>query len=303
MNASISRFLLTVIVSLTTAHALAADIPVESVFITLSGQVDVPARETGVLATVFVHEGQMVVEDQPLAQIEDAEAKLVLQRTKLDLEIARKQAANTFNLDYARASVKVAQNELIRAQTSRAAVSGSVSESEIENLQLALQRMTLDVKRSEHELIIADLTRQVKENELAMAEQEIKRRQINSPISGIVVRTYQHRGEWVLAGEKVIRILRLDQLRAEGFISVAEVRPNLIGARATVQLESRDKSITKFMGTLVFVDPEVEPTSGQVRVRAEIDNKRLLLRPGLRASMTIHVSPEGGTPRSAPQNR
>ena len=44
---------------------------------------------------------------------------------------------------------------------------------------------------------------------------------------------------------------------------------------------------TPFEGTIVFVSPEVDPISGQVRVWAEIDNRNGRLRPGQPAEMTV----------------
>jgi macrolide-specific efflux system membrane fusion protein len=40
-------------------------------------------------------------------------------------------------------------------------------------------------------------------------------------------------------------------------------------------------------GTIVFVSPEVDPITGQVRVWAEIDNREGKLRPGQPARMVI----------------
>jgi hypothetical protein len=42
----------------------------------------------------------------------------------------------------------------------------------------------------------------------------------------------------------------------------------------------------------VFVSPEVNPVNGQVRVWAEVENRGLLLRPGLQAALTIHLAEE-----------
>jgi multidrug efflux pump subunit AcrA (membrane-fusion protein) len=51
---------------------------------------------------------------------------------------------------------------------------------------------------------------------------------------------------------------------------------------------------------VVFVSPEVEPTTGQVLVRAEIENTGLALRPGLRGEMSISPAPEAGREAEAP---
>jgi macrolide-specific efflux system membrane fusion protein len=42
-----------------------------------------------------------------------------------------------------------------------------------------------------------------------------------------------------------------------------------------------------FDGTIVFVSPEVDPITGQVRLWAEIDNRKRQLRPGQPARMVV----------------
>ncbi len=44
---------------------------------------------------------------------------------------------------------------------------------------------------------------------------------------------------------------------------------------------------SSFAGQIVFVSPEVDPITGQVRVWAEIDNKDSRLRPGQPAKMVV----------------
>jgi multidrug efflux pump subunit AcrA (membrane-fusion protein) len=42
-----------------------------------------------------------------------------------------------------------------------------------------------------------------------------------------------------------------------------------------------------FAGKIVFVSPEVDPITGQVRIWAEIDNRDGRLRPGQPAQMVV----------------
>jgi macrolide-specific efflux system membrane fusion protein len=49
----------------------------------------------------------------------------------------------------------------------------------------------------------------------------------------------------------------------------------------------------------VFVSPEVDPITGQVRVWAEIDNREARLRPGQPARMSVKGSQIGAEDRPA----
>jgi multidrug efflux pump subunit AcrA (membrane-fusion protein) len=266
----------------------AEDLPVDTVFIRLLEDVDVPARAPGVLVNIAVTEGQHVKRGDLLGQIEDAEQRLEAEMKNLDREIARKQAENQVHLDFAVKESAIAEEQLTRAQNSREALKKSVSLKEIEDLKLALERATTDVKRSRYELEIAALTHEVKKAEVEYAERQLERRRIQSPIDGLVTTVDREPGEWVQPGDRVFRIVRLDLLRAEGFVDAQAALDGVLGAAVTVTVQTAADKSEMFRGKIVFVDPEVEPATSQVRVRAVIANEGLRLRPGMRANMTIH---------------
>src|SRR5262249_61260030 len=117
----------------------------------------------------------------------------------------------------------------------------------------------------------------------------IARRWVAAPVAGFVVEVNRHRGEWVEPGQTILRILRLDRLRAEGLVSAQLVRGDLNGRRVKLQVQRTDQPPAEYAGKIVFVNPEIDPVNGQVRVWAEIDNADLQLRPGLHGSMAIET--------------
>jgi multidrug efflux pump subunit AcrA (membrane-fusion protein) len=198
------------------ASARAAEVP--SMLIRLVQQVDVPAREAGLLAAVQVTEGQMVEEGELLAQIDDTEARLAEEQAVLEVQIARANATNDVNLRFARKSVDVAQAELQRAEQSNQSFAKSVSDSEMDRLRLVVERSVLAVEQSQHEQTIAGLTLQARESLVRSAQEKVQRHKLVAPFSGIVVQIKRNHGEWVTPGEAVVRILRIDRLRAEGYL-------------------------------------------------------------------------------------
>jgi multidrug efflux pump subunit AcrA (membrane-fusion protein) len=265
----------------------AGPIEVPAMLIKLIEQVDVPAREAGPLAAVHVREGQMVQEGQPLAQIEDAEARTAQQRAKLEMEIARANAQNDVKTRFARKSVDVAKAELRRSAESNEKYSKSISESEMDRLRLLVEKGTLEVEQAEHEFRVAGLTQAVKENEHLAAQQKAERHKIAAPLAGVVVQVGRHRGEWVKPGDVVLRILRLDRLRAEGFLPLRHLSPDLQGRSVKLAVDLPDRPGAVFSAKIIFLDPEIDPVNAQVRIWAEVENNQLSLRPGMRAKMII----------------
>lgn len=276
------------------------EIEIPSVLIKLIEQVDVPAREAGVLAAVDVREGQMVNEGDPLGRIVDTEAKIAEERAKIELEIAKKNAENDVNIRFARKSTEVAKAELRRSLDSVDKYAKSISDSELDRLRLVVERNTLEIEQAEYDLAVAEFTRQIKENEHRAALEKLRRRKITAPISGVVVDVHRRPGEWVEPGDAVVRILRIDRLRAEGFLDVAATARDLSGSPVRLIVNVPGRPETELPGELVFLSPEIDPVNSQIRIWAEIENRNLQLRPGMRARMIIEVPDREEDARSEP---
>ena len=193
-------------------------------------QVDVPARESGVLASIQVVEGQLIEEGAAVAQIDDAEARIVEEHAQAELEIARAKAANTVNVRFAQKSVEVAQAELRRSTESNERYPKSISESEMDRLRLIVEKARLEVEQSEHEFSIAGFSQRGQGERISGRPTE-GQRSTRSPRRwrALWSQVHRHRGEWVKPGDVVVRILRLDRLRAEGFVKMEHWSDDLQG--------------------------------------------------------------------------
>lgn len=285
-------------VSLTVPVGIAEEKPVaagtlqfDSVLVTLIDQRDIPARVEGVLSVLNVQEGQMVEAGEVIAQVEDTEPRLTLNRTRLELEIARKQAQNDVKVRVAKKSRELTQTEYQRAVESAEKYRKAVSETEMDKLRLAAERSALEVEQSEHDLETTRLTQQLKETERDMATHAVDRHKLTSPLAGMVVQVHRRPGEWVQPGTVVARIIRIDRLRVEAFISASQVASDLLGRPVRLNVGLPGKGGVSVDGAIVFVSPEVNPVNGQTRVWAEVDNQKHRLSPGSRGTLIVGPSP------------
>ena len=212
-----------IVLGLLAAAVAHADEPMEvpNMVIRLVEQVDAPAREIGALAELNVTEGQLVTAGTLLARIEDNEASLAVERAKLELEIARRIAGNNVGIRFARKSLEVARAELQRCLDSVRKAPQSVSGTELDRLRLLVEKSSLEIEQAQSDAASAESNAKIKENDYRAAVEKLDRHRVSAPIGGVVVRVYRSRGEWVKPGDPVVRILRLDRLRAEGFLKSA----------------------------------------------------------------------------------
>jgi macrolide-specific efflux system membrane fusion protein len=295
---------ITLVVVLTGPFSFATDndprtpprvIQIRSAVVTLIEEVDVPAQETGILAEMNVREGQLIQQGELLGKIDDTRARLNYERAKIEFENATKQADNDLGIRSAEKSLEVAKAELRRATLSLERYPKSISATEIDRLQLSAEEAALAVEQARFEHELAQFVRRLRQAELELAAHDLERRQITAPISGMLVEVKRRQGEWVEPSESVIRIVRMDRLRAEGFLDSQEATGNLAGCRVELSTVLPGGEAAQFQGELVFVSPEISPINNQMRIWAEIDNPDLLLRPGLRGTMVLEIPGDGAS--------
>ena len=180
-----------------------------------------------------------------------------------------------------------ANAELARAKESNAKFPKSVSQTELDRLKLMADKAVLEVEQAELDRQQSQMTLSLKQQDLNRAALALERRTIAAPFPGMVVEWKKQHGEWVEPGTPVMRLIRMDRLRAEAFISMRSLPPKLVGRTATFLIEGETKTPQKYFGKLVYVSPEIDPVNGQVRIWAQIENNDLNLRPGQSGSLQI----------------
>ncbi|HEX5471394.1 MAG TPA: efflux RND transporter periplasmic adaptor subunit [Lacipirellulaceae bacterium] len=276
-----------VVTASSTGEKAKSAIEVQSVVLRLLEEAEVPAQEAGVITGVTVVEGQNVKQGEVLAQIDDQVARLAADAAKAKYDIAKEKATNDVRIRFAQKETDVSEAELRRSTESIEHFPKSVSQSQLDVEQLTVEKNRLEAEQARHEQEVATLEMKQQEAELNAARAQIMRRRIVAPFDGVIVQIYARKGEWAEPGQKALRIVNVDRLKAEGFIRAEDATDNLVGRKISLRVDPADHRNT-VSGKIVFVSPEVDPITGQVRVWAAIDNHDGKLRPGQPAKMVIH---------------
>lgn len=259
--------------------------------VSLLEDVQVPALEAGALTSVEVTEGQFVTSGQLLAKIDDRQSLLQKVAAELERDAAAAKASDDIEVRYSKSALDVANADLERALAIERRNAGAVTPQEVQKLRLAKRRDELQIDRSKLELHVAKMNADVHQAGVDAASEGVARRQIVSPIDGMVVTLHHERGEWLNIGEPVAQVVRVDRLRVEGFLNATEFSPTEIaGQSVLVEVALNNQQQARFTGTIVFISPLVQ-AGNKYRVRAEVENRsekgQPLLRPGMTATMTI----------------
>ena len=265
----------------------------DNCLITIIDEVQLPAREAGVLTELEVREGQLVTESQKVAQIEDDKPQAQLELAKLEFHVAKAQYENDVDERYYTMAARLARIDVQDAETANRKVDNAISDFEMRRRTLTWERSKLQIEQAQRDKKIAVMNAGIAAQKVKVAQNEIDRRQVIAPFTGVVAETYPHKGEWVSPGQPIMRILRMDRLRVEGFVKAGDFSPSEIyGKTVTVEVHLAAGRIERFPGTIGFVSPDVE-ASGEYRVWTEIRNRAqgdfYLVNPGLSARMHINV--------------
>ena len=265
----------------------------ENCVITIIDEVQLPAREAGVLTALEVREGQLVTESQKVAQIEDDKPQKQLELARLEFHVSKAQYDNDVDERYYTMAARLAHVDVLDAQKANKRVDNAITEFEMRRRTLTWERSRLQIEQAQRDKKIAGMNAGIAAQKVKVAQNEIDRRQVIAPFTGVVAETYPHAGEWVSPGEPIMRLLRMDRLRVEGFVKAEDFSPSEIyGKSVTVEVHLAAARIERFPGTIGFVSPDVE-ANGEFRVWTEIQNRAqgdfYLVNPGLPAKMHVNV--------------
>jgi RND family efflux transporter MFP subunit len=273
----------------------------ESALIRVIDNVAIPARASGVLALLNVDDGDLVKKGTLLAKVDDTEEVLIHQRAVIESDLAGERARNDVAIRAAEKALEFAKQEYLRLKRASEGIPGSVSISELEESRVNSEQAELEVEKANHEHLLESHNKRLKAAEEAVALHSKDIHQILAPVNGMVVEILRRPGEWVEPGEDVLRIMRIDRLRAEGLVPFQFVTPDLTGSPAEITVAIPGRAEVTAKGQIVFVNPELNPVNGRVRVRAEFENPGGQLMPGMRAKMMVYPRPaiSNPPPRSA----
>lgn len=129
-------------------------------------------------------------------------------------------------------------------------------------------------------------------NVLDIARARQRQRALRSPIDGVVVRIHKEPGEAAMFNEVAVRVVRLDRVNAQFYMTPGETANLRAGEDFQMRLappaatggssERQSASTPTFTGKVVLVDPVLDAESALVRVRVEVDNAKGELKAGMR---------------------
>lgn len=259
-------------------NVIQKDVPVFHEFVGQTyGIYDIPirARVQGFLDGIHFDEGTVVKKGDHLYSIDNQPYKA-------------KVAAKLSEIAQAKTALVKADNDLKRYRP--LAEANAVSQSDLDNA-------IAQYDAAKAQVAAAEANYELTEIQLGYCE-------IYSPITGIIGKTNAKVGEFVGQNPNPVILNTVSDVSSidvefflpeSQYLAIARFFASPAGEnrdktnRKTLELILSDGSIFDYRGEVIFIDREVDPSTGSLLVQARFENPESLLRPGQYAKVRAHV--------------
>lgn len=282
-------------------------VDIDNAFAQLIEDVEVPAEETGKLVDIAVKRGDMVTENTIVAQIDSLRTQRMLEEARLKYQQANDRALDETSVKAANQKLKLAKEEY--EYNSRLHQRGSVSKKVRDHAKYTKDIAELEHIAAVNERALAKLEAETLNVAVKAAEDSIARHQLRSTLNGTVFEVLKDKGEWVQAGETVLRIARMDKLRIQGSVDSTVFNPPQIdGRRVTATLKLAGGQTEEFTGKVTYVSSENYGKTFQIDVEIENrkyqgNDKHWILRAGADLNIRIHFDEAVASRAQEPSKR
>lgn len=263
--------------------------------------IEIPARETGLLKERLVEQNDEVRQSQVIARIDDQVAQRSAELARFKETIARRTVEDDSKIQMAEKKMSLTSEEY--KTNFNLYRKGSKTKFEAQRSLFQQEISALEHTAAIKEREMAEIQAQSEAVNVKAAEELIQRHVIESPLDGFVLQVYKEAGEWVNAGETIVRVGPLSRLRVHGTLDALQYDPGEVeGKPVTVTLTRARGRTVQFPGVVVLASLENQGGTSY-QVIAEVENRRdpsgnrFLLLPGSTVQMRIHLN--GGSPAGA----
>lgn len=239
-------------------------------------EVEVSSERSGVIRTVNVKANSLVKKGDMLAELDTERLEAELARAKAALAAAEARLAD--------AKATLEERQIVFNRAERLSKQGISSSQDLDTARAAQAR-------AEAGVVAAQADIEVVKAELAMQETDITKTRILSPIDGIVLKRSAEPGQTVASSLQAPVLFTLAEdlarMQLEAAIDEADIGAVKPGQKATFTVDAYPgRSFPAVIETIEY-SPVVTDNVVTYKALLTVDNRELLLRPGMTATAQV----------------
>jgi hypothetical protein len=254
--------------------------------------IKIAAQADGLITEMYVDEGSLVKKGDPMIVQDTRLVESNAEVARQELLAAKLKAEDDSNVQYAKSAVKVAEVDVEISDQLYDKGSEGRMENAKKRLELTKARLQVTVSESEKKQQAAQVA--VNEAKLKASSVELALRNVSAHFDGVVTEVLKKQHSWVRAGEPIVRLTSMENIRVVGNADAQNISPHLLlnaPCKVTILLPgARQKPVVE--GVVSFVAPRTKGVN-IYPVHVNIKNQLLpdgqyLFRDGMQATIEIN---------------
>jgi HlyD family secretion protein len=244
-------------------------------------EVEISSKVSGRIESLLIDEGDSVVKDQVLIELEAKELQAQLKQVEAAYQVSLAQ------LSQSRSSLDNLKTNLDRIKELFKA--GSATQQQLDDM-----KTKFDVAKDQFNLA-SHLTEQNKAT-IELIKTNIDNSIIKSPIDGLVLSKNTEMGEVVLPGNSLLTLGDLSRPWVKIYIKETDLGKVKLGQKAEVKIDTYPDKV--FEGKVSYISSQAEFTPKNIQTKEErvklvfgikvsLDNPLQILKPGMPADVTL----------------
>ena len=239
-------------------------------------EVEVSSERSGVIRSVNVKANSMVKKGDVLAELDTERLEAELARVNASLAAAEARLAD--------AKATALERQLLLDRAERLSKQGIASTQDLDTARAAKSRAEAAVGAAEADILVVKAER-------AMQQTDITKTRILSPVNGIVLKRDAEPGQTVASSLQAPVLFTLAEdlarMQLEADIDEADIGSVKPGQKATFTVDAYPgQSFPAVIETIEY-SPEITDNVVTYKAVLTVDNRELLLRPGMTATAQI----------------
>lgn len=251
----------------------------------------VKAEVGGLIEKLNVEESQHVKRGELLAELDDTEYRLNLERQ----EAARLKVLSDYLVekrfsDKGELSVAVDEKGIQEAKDAyekerQQYREGKISQEEYEKASKNYEMVLIESGKMKEEVLAA--AKNLTQNEIAVKEAQLtlEKTKIRAPFSGIVFDIQVSFHERVSAGTELFTLVNIDRIHVQARVLESEIGKMRVGREVDLKFSAYPGKI--FKGKVKAISPVVNPDDRTCKVTIDVANPEEEIKPGMHAEVEI----------------
>ncbi|MDO0822589.1 efflux RND transporter periplasmic adaptor subunit [Desulfosporosinus nitroreducens] len=236
----------------------------------------VSSKNSGKVISILFDDGKQVTQGEVLIILDDQDIVNQIKSAESQLEVSKASLQKT------EASLENTQRSYDRIKT--LAGQGVVAQAELENAETSLKMIKADVASSQAAIQATQTT--IDNLKTTLADMIIR-----APITGVMDGKNVSIGQFLSPGNVLGKVKDISLIDAVIEIDQALIQTIKIGQKAKVKLNEDDSD--PYEGVVKSITPSADPSSRSFKVKVQLNNETLSLRPGVFAKVRLMDEDDG----------